>query len=182
MNRRSRSALKSQSGSIILMNEGVLIPLWLYRKRFCGLPNGVSSEPRIAAMFSKVSTGIKYFSLSPALKIIIVSGTKIISETSFVTNIDERKTEKTRKQEIEKIELSLLVCLKTGLKISSLLKPSRTVKSIKSVARVFQSMSRRIAFDGGVIKNDTITTASETESMISFFRRPANFLKNVFIG
>ena len=51
----------------------------------------------MAAMFSSVRTGIMNFSLPPFLNMKIVSGTKIMSETSFVTNIEEKNTEKKRR-------------------------------------------------------------------------------------
>ena len=138
---RSRNALKIHSGSIILIKSGVEIPLFAYKKRFCGLPNGIKSEPRIAAMFSKVRTGRMYFSLSPSRNKIIVSGTKIISETSFVTNIDEKNTQKTKKIVRFFIVERFLVLFMSGAKIFSLLKPSRTERSMKRVARVRQLMS-----------------------------------------
>ncbi len=100
----------------------------------------------------------------------IVSGTKIISETSFVTNIEERKTEYTKKQVKNFIELKREVFCKSGEKIFSFLKPSKTESSIKSVARVFQSIWCKSSLLGGVIKSETIAAISETESIISFLK------------
>jgi len=82
---------------MIFKNSPVEMPLLAYKKRFWGLPKGVKREPLMAAMFSRLKTGRMYFSLLPALKRIIVSGTKIIRETSLVTNIEVKKTENTRK-------------------------------------------------------------------------------------
>ena len=49
--------LPSHSGSIIKRKEPISIPLLENRNRFCGLPNGVSREPRIAAIFSIARIG-----------------------------------------------------------------------------------------------------------------------------
>ena len=47
----------------------------------------------MAAIFSRVNTGRMYFSLFPALNETIVKGTNMIRDTSFVTNIELKKTE-----------------------------------------------------------------------------------------
>ena len=93
-------------------------------------------------------------SLPAALKSMIVSGTKMISETSLVTNMDEKNTEKTRKNERAVTLLMLPARRSTGLNMFSLLKPSRTVSIRNRVPRVRQSMSLRSSRDGGVMKSD----------------------------
>ena len=155
---------------------GAVTPLCVKRKRFCGLPKGVSKEPRTAAMFSKTRTGTVYFSLLPARKRIIVSGTKMMRETSFVTNIEEKKTEKTKKIVRPRIVFKWPVRCKRGRKIFSFLKPSRTESSIKRVARVCQFISYKSFADGGVIKREAIAAKSETESISSFLKRARIFL------
>ena len=55
----------------------------------------------MAAMFSMEMTGKMYFSLSPFLNKRIVRGTKIISDTSFVTNIDVKKEERERRHRLK---------------------------------------------------------------------------------
>ena len=170
MNTESNPALKTHRGSIIRIKSGVEMPLFAYKNRFCGLPNGMSNEPLIAAMFSKVRTGRMYFSAREARNKIIVSGTKIMSETSFVTNIDEKKTQKTKKKVSARIDEMFFVFRRIGSKIFSLLKPSSTESSIKSVASVRQLMSEKSAREGGVIKSETAAATSETESMMSFLK------------
>ncbi len=155
---------------------GAVTPLCVKRKRFCGLPNGVSKEPRTAAIFSRTRTGTVYFSLFPARKRIIVSGTKMMRETSFVTNMEEKNTEKTKKVVRPRIVFKWPVRCKRGRKMFSFLKPSRTESSIKSVASVRQFMSCKSRDDGGVIKSDAIAAARDTESMSSFLKRKRIFL------
>jgi len=178
MNARSRSALKTQRGLIIRIKSGVEIPLFAYKKRFCGLPKGVRREPRIAAIFSKVRTGRIKHSFWLCLNKIIVSGTKIMRDTSFVTNIELKKTPKTKKIVRNLIDDNFRAFLKTGSKISSLLKPSRTVRSIKRVASVLQFMSDKSSFEGGVIKSEIRAARRATESIMSFLKR---FLSHVKI-
>ena len=106
----------------------------------------------------------------------IVIGTKIIKETSFVTNIDEKNTLKTKKKVRPVIPPILLVIFNRGSKICSFLKPSKTLNNINKVARVFQSISCRSFNCGGVIKSETIAAKSDTESMISFLKMKAILL------
>ena len=109
-----RTALITQSGDIWSINLPRLASALPYRKRFCGLPKGIRSEPRIAAMFSIEITGRMYFSLPAARNRVMVSGTKMRSETSFVTNIDEKNTPNTKKSVSEVILPSFEPSLTTG--------------------------------------------------------------------
>ena len=84
------------------------------RNRFCGLPKGVSKEPRIAAIFSIEMTGRIYGSFFAVRKRRIVSGTKTISDISFVTNMEEKNTPKIKKNEIPTMEVIFSENLKTG--------------------------------------------------------------------
>ena len=111
----------------------------------------------------------------------IVRGTKIIRETSFVTNIEVKNTAKTKKKVRPFMDLRRLVRFKRGLKIFSFLKPSRTVKSIKRVQRVFQSIEERRSFEGGVIKSEIRAARSETESIMSFLNRALVLFIRVFM-
>ena len=61
-----------------------------------------------------------------------------------------------------------------GKKIFSLLKPSKTVRSIKRIERVFQSISPKMPRLGLVIKIEKTAAITETVSIGSFFKR---FLK-----
>lgn len=86
----------------------------LKQKQVCGLPKGVSKEPRIAAIFSIEMTGRIYGSFFAVRKRRIVSGTKTISDTSFVTNMEEKNTPKIKKNEIPTMEVIFSENLKTG--------------------------------------------------------------------
>ena len=147
-----------------------LVPDCPYRNRFCGLPNGISSEPLIAAMFSIEITGSMYFSLPALRNITIVSGTNIISETSFVTNIDVKNTPNIRNSEILVIFLSFDASDTTGRRTFSCLKPSSTQSIISSVASVRQSMSLSSRLLGGVMNIAATAAAADIVSISSFFR------------
>ena len=95
----------------------------------------------------------------------MVSGTKMISETSLVTNMDEKKTENTRKSESAAMERMPPASRSSGRKIFSLLKPSSTVSIMKRVARVCQSMSESSRAEGGVINSDATAAAAERSSI-----------------
>ena len=170
--------LPTQSGDIWNMNLPALTPDLLKRKRFCGLPNGIRSDPRMAAMFSIEMIGRMHSSLLTLLKRRIVSGTKMMSDTSLVTNIEVKNTPNMRKSErlaiVENPELSL----RRGRNRSSCLKPSRTVSIMKSIPRVCQSMAKIRFLDGGVMKSDMTAARSDTGSIGSFLISNSNF----FIG
>ena len=106
----------------------------------------------------------------------IVIGTKIIKETSFVTNIDEKNTLKTKKKVRPVIPPIFLVIFNKGSKICSFLKPSKTVNNMNRVAKVLQSIVLKSSFCGGVIKSETTAAKSDTESMISFLKMKAILL------
>ena len=106
----------------------------------------------------------------------IVKGTKIISETSFVMNIEEKNTQKTKKKERLVIPPIFSVIFNRGLKIRSFLNPSRTVNNMKRVARVLQSISCRSFNCGGVMKREMTAAKSDTESMISFLKTKVTLL------
>ena len=132
-------------------------------------------------MFSSVRTGSMNFSLFPALNKIIVNGTNMIRETSLVTNMDVKNTLKTKKNVSAIIEPSLLVFRRSGENMFSFLKPSSVLRSMKSVARVFQSIDERRFFDGGVMNNDAIAAMRATESMSSFLKNASVFAAKFFI-
>ena len=98
----------------------------------------------------------------------IVSGTNIISDTSFVTNIEEKNTEKTRNMDNPVMVRIFPARRSKGRKIFSFLNPSKTVSIIKSVPRVLQSMSLKSLTEGGVIMRAARAAKTDTESMISF--------------
>ena len=83
INPHKSTAESTHSGSMCKIKSNTETPDCPKTNRFCGLPNGVNIEPLMAAMFSITITGRIYFSFSPALNNKIVSGTKIIRETSF---------------------------------------------------------------------------------------------------
>ena len=156
------------------MNRPTDTPDWLNRNRFCGLPKGMSIEPRMAAMFSMLMIGRMKRSLPPARNSRMVSGTKMISDTSLVTNIDVKNTPKTRNS-----DRPTMVCIRrvswiSGRKMFSCLNPSSTVSIIKSVASVRQSMSDHSRTLGGVMNSAMTAAASDTNSMASLLTSPSN--------
>ena len=102
----------------------------------------------------------------------------MISDTSFVTNIEEKNTAKTRKKESPVIVDILPANLTTGVNMFSFLNPSRTRSIMKRVPKVRQSMSESKAFVGGVIKRAAAAAITDTVSMSSFFKN----LNMVFTG
>ena len=50
-------------GSMMRRNSAVGMPNFVYRYRFCGLPNGISMPPRFAAIFCIINVNGRYFSL-----------------------------------------------------------------------------------------------------------------------
>ena len=98
----------------------------------------------------------------------MVSGTKMMSDTSLVTNMEEKNTPKTRNSDKPAMVLILRVRRMTGRKMFSRLKPSSTVSIMKSVASVFQSISVSRRALGGVIISAATAAVRETSSMTSF--------------
>ena len=131
----------AQIGDIYPTKLHTLTPDCPKIKRFWGLPNGVSSEPLIAAIFSIASSGKIYFSFFAARKRKIVSGTNMMSDTSFVTNIEVKNTPNTKNSPSPTADFILPARRIIGLKIFSFLNPSSTVSIKKSVPRVRQSIS-----------------------------------------
>ena len=85
----------------------------LKQKQVLRTAKGSAKEPRIAAIFSIEMTGRIYGSFA-VRKRRIVSGTKTISDTSFVTNMEEKNTPKIKKNEIPTMEVIFSENLKTG--------------------------------------------------------------------
>ena len=160
------------------MNLAAETPDLLKRNRFCGLPKGISSEPLMAAIFSMEMMGRMHSSRFTLLKSSMVRGTNIISDTSLVTNIDVKKTPKTRKRERVTMVVSPEPSLRSGLNRFSCLKPSSTVSIMKSIPRVCQSIAVSSSFVGGVMSSDISAASSDTGSIGSFFMSCNNF----FIG
>lgn len=129
----------------------------------------------MAAMFSIEITGRIYCSHSPLLKSRIVSGTKIISETSFVTNIEVKNTPKIRNSESAVVVPSPDARFSTGRRTFSFLKPSRMQSIIKRVPRVRQSIPARKSALGGVIISPAAAARSDTVSIKSFFKKSRAF-------
>ena len=136
----------------------------------------MSSEPRTAAMFSMEMTGRMYASFPPARNKRMVRGTKMISETSLVTNMEEKNTPKIRKKDIPTIEVSFWESLMSGQKMFSFLNPSNTVSIIKSVTSVCQSMLPIRVISGFVISSESAAANSDTASIGSRFNNASSFL------
>ena len=128
----------------------------------------------MAAMFSMEITGRMYFSLPPLRKSRIVRGTKMISDTSLVTNMELKNTPKIRKRERLVIRFSPPASRTRGRRTFSCLKPSSTQSIIKRVPRVRQSMSFSSRAEGGVISRAIPAASSERVSISSFFKNPSS--------
>ena len=126
-------------------------------------------------MFCMEMTGRIYRSFLPARNSRIVSGTKMISDTSFVTNIELKKTAKTRNRLRPAIEPIRPARRSSGLKMFSCLKPSSTVSIMNSVPSVRQSMSESSRFVGGVMHSAITAARTETVNIGSFFRNEISF-------
>ena len=135
----------------------------------------------MAAIFSMEITGRMYFSFCPLRNSRIVSGTKMISETSLVTNMDVKKTPKTRKRDSPVMLLKRVLNLIMGLKMFSFLKPSRTVSIMNRVPKVRQSMFRTSAMLGFVISIDTRAAIIASVSIISFLKNCRIFFMPVIV-
>ena len=103
-----------------------------------------------------------------------------MSDTSFVTNIEEKNTPKITKNEIPAIEVIFSANLRSGLKIFSFLNPSNTVNIIKSVTRVCQSIFLSNSVLGFVINSEITATKTEIVNIISFFKYSTTFFITVF--
>lgn len=87
----------TQIGSILSKNTSKDIEYVLYKYKFCGLPIGVSILPRFAAIVCKTIIGISRELSFVIDRISIVNGTNVISATSFVINILQKKQSSTRR-------------------------------------------------------------------------------------
>ena len=92
--------------------------------------------------------------------------------------MQEKNTEKTKKQVSHFIFPILEVRFSKGEKIFSFLKPSKTESNMNKVARVLQSIFAKSSLVGGVIKREIIAAKSDTES-ISSFLKTAMILLNI---
>ena len=100
----------------------------------------------------------------------MVIGTKTIRDTSFVTNMEEKKTPNTRKRDSPATVPIRPVSLSSGRKTFSCLNPSKTVSIMNSVPRVRQSIFSSSAADGGVMISEIRAASAATGSMGSFLR------------
>ena len=64
---------------------------FVYRYRFCGLPNGVSMPPRFAAMFCITNVNAMYFCLPVVVSTKYPSGRKVRSAISLAISIEPIK-------------------------------------------------------------------------------------------
>ena len=140
----------------------------------------------MAAMFSMVRTGRMYLSLPPSRKSRMVTGTKMMRDTSLVTNIEEKNTPKMRNKLRVVIRLRSAARATRGRNTFSRLNPSSTHSIMRSVPSVRQSMSVSRCFVGGVMIRATAAASNDTVSMGSFFKNPRTFcmeasLPNAFI-
>ena len=101
----------------------------------------------------------------------MVSGTKMISDTSLVTNMEQKKTPKIRNRDREVIRFRLEASPTRGRRTFSCLNPSRTHSIIRSVPRVCQSISRISCAEGGVMISAIPAARRDSVSISSFFRK-----------
>ena len=99
----------------------------------------------------------------------------MIRDTSFVTNIDVKKTPKIRKSERAVIVFSFEASPTTGLKTFSFLKPSKTQSIISSIPRVCQSIFDMSSLSGGVINKEMTAASTASVSISSFLRKLSIF-------
>jgi hypothetical protein len=99
----------------------------------------------------------------------MVSGTIMMSDTSFVTNMDVKNTPNIKNSDSLGIVLNLEASLTIGSNTFSRLKPSNTRSIINNTPKVRQSRFLNNSTDGGVINREMIAAISEIESIISFF-------------
>ena len=78
-------------GSIIKVNSPVGIANFVYKYKFCGLPNGVSIPPRFAAMFCIMKVNAIYFSFPVEVRTKYPSGKKVKSAISLAISIEPKK-------------------------------------------------------------------------------------------
>ena len=125
----------------------------------------------MAAIFSMEMTGRIYFSFPPSRNSMMVSGTKMISDTSLVTNMEQKKTPKIRNREREVIRFRLDARPTRGRRTFSCLNPSRTHSIIRRVPRVCQSISSISCAEGGVMMRAIPAARRDNVSISSFFRK-----------
>ena len=125
----------------------------------------------MAAMFSMEITGRMYASLPPCRNRRMVRGTKMMRDTSLVTNMEEKNTPNTRNRDRGAIRSIFALRDTKGRSRFSCLKPSSTVSIMKRVPRVRQSTARSREASGGVMKRETAAASRDTVSISSFFRK-----------
>ena len=69
----------------------MLIPEIEYKYRFCGFPGGMSILPRLAAIVTSTIVISSCFFLPHIMNSSIANGTKVMSATSLVMNMLEKK-------------------------------------------------------------------------------------------
>ena len=121
-----------------------------YRKRFCGLPIGVSIEPQFAATVCNTTVSMMYFPETPSERSnVIANGTNVMSDTSFVTNMLKKKQRNTSTPQRPRTVFTFAQStLPSVTNTPHRRKPATTVIKLNKSASVFQSMYCIYAADG----------------------------------
>ena len=98
----------------------------------------------------------------------------------MVTNMEVKKTPKTRKSVRVVMRFMRPARRISGRKMFSFLKPSRTQSIISSVPRVRQSISRSSRCDGGVMIMAASAARRDRVSIISFLKKASIFFMSKF--
>ena len=81
----------TKQGSITRIKERVGIANRLYKNRLCGLPNGVTMPPRLAARFCSKKVMAAYSVCPAAVSTARLSGRKVSSAMSLASSIEPVK-------------------------------------------------------------------------------------------
>ena len=130
----------ANGGSIVSINSPVGILNFVYKYRFCGLPNGVSIPPRLAAMFCIIKVNAMYFFLPVEDKTKYPSGRKVKSAMSLAINIEPIKVIYASARIEARVFLKILTifCAKKKKK-RMFFKAQTTASTQKRQVSVFQS-------------------------------------------
>lgn len=122
-------------------NSPIVILYFENRKIFCGLPIGVAILPRLAPIVCNTTIYIIYSAAPAAVRSSIAKGTKVMSATSLVIIIPEKKHIKTRiKYNILVFLIFSVIFSIISVNIPKLLNASTISISEKSNARTLKSI------------------------------------------
>lgn len=151
---------------------------FVYKYKFCGLPNGVSIPPRFAAIFCIIKVNVIYFCLPVDDNTKYPSGKNVKSAISLAINIDPKKVIYTSARMLARVVLkSRTIFLASAVKNLIFLSAQTTASTQKRQVSVFQSKYSKYFSSGGTIQL-VITAASVAIQSTAFFLRNAAVLCN----